>query len=203
MLLLTHQGKNAITILRRRAYLMTTDNDPLKYNKYIAGVLLALLVGILASLLADRLVHVTPLKKNAYGIEVAPESTDGTAATAAPAGPASVDELMNKVTAEEGRAVFQRKCSQCHTADAGQPHRVGPNLHGVFSKKAAANSEFNYSDALKNAGIVWDADHLSQWLEKPQTYLPGTKMSFAGLKDAKDRTDLIAFLMVETGHKGK
>ena len=50
-------------------------------------------------------------------------------------------------------------------------------------------------------GWVWDADKLNQWLEKPQTFLPGTKMSFAGLNDAKDRVDLIAWLMVETGHK--
>ena len=70
-------------------------------------------------------------------------------------------------------------------------------------KKAAANADFKYSDALKNAGFVWDGAHLDEWLEKPQTYLPGTKMSFAGLKDGKDRTDLIAYLMVETGHKAK
>jgi cytochrome c len=78
---------------------------------------------------------------------------------------------------------------------------TGPNLHGVFGKAAAANPDFKYSDALKATGWIWDANHLNQWLEKPQTYLPGTKMSFAGLKDAKDRVDLIGYLMVETGHK--
>ena len=81
---------------------------------------------------------------------------------------------------------------------------TGPNLHGVFGKTAGTgNADFKYSDAVKNAGFIWDGEHLNQWLEKPQTFLPGTKMTFAGLKEAKDRTDLIAYLMVETGHTPK
>ena len=71
----------------------------------------------------------------------------------------------------------------------------------MFGKKAASHPDFKYSDALKAAGWVWDANYLNQWLEKPQTFLPGTKMTFAGLSDAKDRTDVIGYLMVETGHK--
>ena len=94
-------------------------------------------------------------------------------------------------------------CQSCHTITPGGANMTGPNLHGVFGKKSASNPDFKYSDALKTAGWVWDAEHLDHWLEKPMTYLPGTKMSFAGLKDAKDRTDLIAFLMVETGHKAQ
>jgi cytochrome c len=78
---------------------------------------------------------------------------------------------------------------------------TGPNLHGVFGRPAAQVDKFKYSDVLKTSGIVWDASHLDEWLAKPQTYLPGTKMSFAGLKDPKDRADLIAWLMVETGYK--
>ena len=108
----------------------------------------------------------------------------------------------NAADLDNGRRVFAR-CRSCHTITEGGPNMTGPNLHGVFGKKAAANADFKYSDALKNAGFVWDGAHLDEWLEKPQTYLPGTKMSVAGLKDGKDRTDLIAYLMVETGHKAK
>lgn len=92
-------------------------------------------------------------------------------------------------------------CQSCHTITPGGANMTGPNLHGVFGKPSASNPDFKYSDALKAAGWVWDAEHLNQWLAKPQEYLPGTKMSFAGVKDAKDRADLIAFLMVETGYK--
>ncbi|MFN9847681.1 MAG: c-type cytochrome [Alphaproteobacteria bacterium] len=106
----------------------------------------------------------------------------------------------NTADLDNGESKFAL-CQSCHTIAPGGANMTGPNLHGVFGKAAAANPDFKYSDALKATGWIWDANHLNQWLEKPQTYLPGTKMSFAGLKDAKDRVDLIGYLMVETGHK--
>jgi cytochrome c len=108
----------------------------------------------------------------------------------------------NTADLANGKAKFAL-CQSCHTIAPGGANMTGPNLHGVFGKTSASNPDFKYSDALKNAGWVWDASHLDQWLEKPQTFLPGTKMTFAGLKDAKDRVDLIGYLMVETGHKAQ
>ncbi len=115
---------------------------------------------------------------------------------------ASYPAPYNTADLANGKSKFAL-CQSCHTIAPGGANMTGPNLHGIFGKKSASNPDFKYSDALKNAGWVWDANHLDQWLEKPMTYLPGTKMSFAGLKEAKDRTDLIAYLMVETGHKAK
>lgn len=92
-------------------------------------------------------------------------------------------------------------CRSCHTIVPGGANMTGPNLHGVFGRKAGEVASYKYSDAVKNAGFVWDADHLDKWLAEPRTFLPGTKMSFAGLKDPKDRVDLIAYLKVETGYK--
>ncbi|MGA0606780.1 c-type cytochrome [Phenylobacterium sp. VNQ135] len=113
---------------------------------------------------------------------------------------ASFPAPYNTADLANGEAKFGL-CRSCHTITPGGANMTGPNLHGVFGRKAAQAEDYKYSDALKSSDIVWDANHLDQWLAKPMTYLPGTKMSFAGLKDAKDRTDLIAFLMVETGHK--
>ena len=113
---------------------------------------------------------------------------------------ASYPAPYNTADLANGEAKFGL-CRSCHTITPGGANMTGPNLHGVFGRKAAQVADYKYSDALKTSGIVWDANHLDQWLAKPMTYLPGTKMSFAGLNDAKDRTDLIAFLMVETGHK--
>lgn len=135
----------------------------------------------------------------------------GGATASAPAAPAPTDEEKKALLAsypapyntadlENGEAKFAL-CQSCHTITPDGANMTGPNLHGVFGKKSASNPDFKYSDALKAAGWTWDADHLNKWLEAPQTFLPGTKMSFAGLKDAKDRTDLVAYLMVETGHK--
>ena len=98
-----------------------------------------------------------------------------------------------------GQRVFAR-CRSCHTITEGGPNMTGPNLYGVFGRTAGAADGYNYSAAVKQAGFVWDADHLNNWLENPRTFLKGTKMSFAGIPDATDRRDVIAFLKVETGY---
>ena len=92
-------------------------------------------------------------------------------------------------------------CQSCHTIVAGGPNMTGPNLHGVVGRKAGTAPNYSYSDAVKNAGFTWDAAHLDKWLSGPQADLPGTKMTFMGLKDPKDRTDVIAYLMVQSPPK--
>jgi cytochrome c len=98
---------------------------------------------------------------------------------------------------ENGRALFGR-CKSCHTATEGGPNGVGPNLWRVFGRPAGKKGDFTYSDAVKKADFTWDAEHLDHWLTKPKDFLPGTKMTFAGFDDPKDRKDLIAFLKVES-----
>ena len=101
---------------------------------------------------------------------------------------------------ENGRRAFAR-CRSCHTITPGGPNMTGPNLYGVFGRQAGADAKFSYSHAMRTAGFTWDADKLDHWLENPRTFLPGNKMTFAGLPDATDRRDVIAFLKVETGYK--
>ena len=113
---------------------------------------------------------------------------------------ASLPAPYNTADIDNGKAKFAM-CRSCHTIVEGGANLTGPNLHGVFGRKAGALENYKYSDAVKNAGFVWDAEHLDKWLAEPRTFLPGTKMTFAGLKAEKDRIDLIAFLKVETGYK--
>jgi cytochrome c len=115
---------------------------------------------------------------------------------------ASLSAPYNTADLTNGEAKFAL-CRSCHTIVPGGANMTGPNLHGVFGRKSASVESFSYSEALKALNIVWDGSHLDEWLAKPQTYLPGTKMTFAGLPDAKDRADVIAYLMVETGYKPK
>lgn len=103
----------------------------------------------------------------------------------------------NEAGYEAGRRVFAQ-CRSCHTIDEGAPHRVGPNLHGVFGREIGTAEGFNYSQAVQAADFQWDADQLDHWLANPQTFLPGNRMAFAGVRDATQRRDLIAYLMVES-----
>lgn len=91
--------------------------------------------------------------------------------------------LCGVARADDRGAVELQKCKICHSLDKGGPSRVGPNLHGVFGRKAGTVGGFAYSDAMKNSGIVWDDDTLAKFLNAPKKTLPGNRMSFPGIKD--------------------
>lgn len=101
----------------------------------------------------------------------------------------------------ENRLLGQRsfiRCRACHTLGEGEPHKVGPNLHGMFGRKAGASDGFNYSEALESSDIVWDETTLRQWLLAPAELIPGNTMAFVGLPGEKELTALIAYLYTET-----
>ncbi|HEX2561101.1 cytochrome c family protein [Phenylobacterium sp.] len=143
------------------------------------------------------------------GNESASEPAASAPAAAVPKDPEAIKAALaalpapyNAADIENGRKKFGL-CRSCHTIEPGAPNMTGPNLHGVFGRKAASVEGYNYSDALKASNIVWSPEPLDQWLAKPQEFLPGNKMTFVGLKEPKDRTDLIAYLMVESGYKAQ
>jgi len=113
---------------------------------------------------------------------------------------ASLPAPYNAGDLDNGRRAFAR-CRSCHTIGEGGPDLAGPNLYGVFGRKAGDRPRYNYSNAMRTATFAWDADKLDHWLQNPRTFLPGNKMTFPGLPDATDRRDVIAFLKVETGYK--
>ncbi|KAJ3385822.1 hypothetical protein HDU84_002004 [Entophlyctis sp. JEL0112] len=80
----------------------------------------------------------------------------------------------------------------------GQPHKVGPNLNGLFGRKSGTISGFSYSDAMKAKTVTWTEDQLFVYLENPKKFVPGTKMVFAGFKKESDRRDIIAYLKEAT-----
>jgi cytochrome c len=135
------------------------------------------------------------------------------AAPAAPAPAASPEEAQKALAAlpapyntadlANGEGKFAL-CKSCHTLNQGGANMTGPNLYGIVGAKAGeGRNDFKFSDALKAANITWTPDKLDAWITKPAALVPGTKMTFAGLNDPKDRADVIAYLMVQTGYKAK
>jgi cytochrome c len=91
-----------------------------------------------------------------------------------------------------GEARFQ-DCAACHRLEAGA-NNVGPSLHGIFTRKAGEIADFRYSPAIKRSGIVWTPETLDRFIADPQAAVPANRMPYAGMTNASDRADLIAYL---------
>src|SRR5689334_11287362 len=93
----------------------------------------------------------------------------------------------------EGEKVFA-KCKICHQIGEGAKTAIGPELNGVIGRHSGTAPGYNYSDANKNSGITWDETVFREYIKSPRGKIPGTKMTFIGLKDDQKIDDLIAFL---------
>jgi cytochrome c len=115
------------------------------------------------------------------------------AAIATPTDAAPADDALLK----RGQ-ILSLRCSSCHEYAAGKPHKVGPNLHGFFGRKAGAAAGYDFSPAMHASPKIWTDATLDQWLEKPSAVIPGTKMAFVGLAKPEDRKALTAWLRKAT-----
>mmetsp|Transcript_9466 Transcript_9466/g.15039 ORF Transcript_9466/g.15039 Transcript_9466/m.15039 type:complete len:102 (+) Transcript_9466:1-306(+) len=97
------------------------------------------------------------------------------------------------MSAAKGAKIFKTKCSQCHSVEEGVT-KQGPSLAGIVGRTSGTVPGFSYSKANKEASVKWGEDTLFDYLKKPQKYIPGTKMIFAGIKSEAQRKDLIAYL---------
>ncbi len=115
-----------------------------------------------------------------------------TAALAAFASPA-----LAEGDADAGKKVFN-KCKACHSMAEGK-NKVGPTLFGIFDRDAAAIKGFKYSKAMRNSGLKWDEETLTKYLIKPKALVPGTRMTFRGLKKEADIANLVAYMKANGG----
>src|SRR4051812_20618632 len=97
-----------------------------------------------------------------------------------------------------GERLFNQQCRACHTLDKDGASPVGPNLHGLFGRKAGSADGYDSSDAMKGSGIVWDDTTLAEYLKDPKGKMPGTKMVYIGLKQEAQQQDMVAFLKKAT-----
>ncbi len=94
---------------------------------------------------------------------------------------------------EKGTNSF-KKCLPCHSIGAGAKNKIGPELNGLDGRKAGSVPNFNYSDTNKNSGIVWDEATFKEYIKDPRAKIPGTKMTFPGIKNEQEINDLWAYL---------
>lgn len=165
----------------------------LEFNKAAAAVLTAGITFMIAGVIGGAIVSPKKLERPAIAIgEPAPA-----AAAAAPAAPAlePIGPLLASADVDAGRQAAQRLCASCHTFTQGGANGVGPNLWGIVGANHARVAGFNYSAANRAlADKPWDYEALNAFLARPSTAMPGTRMAFAGIAQAQQRANVIAFL---------
>jgi cytochrome c len=169
--------------------------DSFEFNKLIGALLGAVFVVFSISIVSDAIFASPAPEQFGFAIE-APEEE---AAEGGPAAPAEepIAVLLASANPEAGAAVF-KKCTACHTGESGGANKVGPNLWNIVNRPLASHEGFAYSAPMKEfaqgGSVVWDYQHLSDFLASPKGYIKGTAMGFAGVKKPDERANLIAYL---------
>ena len=168
--------------------------DSFEWNKIIGAVLGTGVFAMGLGVVSDILFSQHPPEKPGYVIEVAEAAPSGEAAPAAPK--VSFAELLAKADVAKGESQ-SKKCLACHSLEKGGPNKIGPDIWGVVDRPVAHHQGFSYSEAMKafsEGDKTWTYENLDHFLTGPKAFVPGTAMSFAGIKNDQDRADLVAYL---------
>jgi len=164
--------------------------DSFEINKIVAAVIVVFLVVFGIGKISDIVFHVEKPNTSAYKVEVS---------TASSTQDSNTDQLVD-ITAllamgnlDDAKKVW-KKCSACHSIKKGGKNKIGPALYNVLGRNVATLDDYKYSKALATYGKSWTFEKMNGFLTKPQAYIKGTKMAFAGLKNEKDRASIILFM---------
>ncbi len=168
-------------------------------NKIIVSAILAIILVLGINKIADVIFYVEKPEKSAYQVDsvttVASTTTTETNSVGSDSG--NIMALFASTNAADGAKTF-KKCAACHSITQGGGNKIGPALWGVLGRKAGSISDYKYSKAMAAYGKPWSFEEMNGFLTKPKDWVKGTKMSFAGLKNAKDRAAVILYMNENT-----
>ena len=169
--------------------------DSFEINKIIASILLVALLIIGISKISNIIFKVDKLDSSAYKVELPDDGAKQISEESTMKADDKVDisALMALGDIAHGEKVF-KKCSACHSIKAGGGNKIGPALYNVVGRKIAAVEDYKYSKALVEYKKNWSFEELNGFLIKPQKWIKGTKMAYAGLRKEKDRASVILYL---------
>jgi len=159
-------------------------------NKVLGAILGTCLILLALNIGAGAIFSPEKPAKPGYAIAVKAETG---AKTEAAAKEVPIADRLAKASVEKGQSAA-KQCQACHTFEKGGPNRVGPNLYGIVDEPRGEGRGFNFSSAMKAKGGKWTYEELDKFLTDPRAYIPGTAMTFAGLKNDQQRADVIDYL---------
>tara|TARA_B100000123_G_C25543624_1_gene346397 strand:+ start:96 stop:635 length:540 start_codon:yes stop_codon:yes gene_type:complete len=167
--------------------------DSFEINKIIAAVLLVALIVIGLGKISDMAFHVKKPEKSAYKVDIQENDLNTNSEKEEIIEKVDISALLALGDLAHGEKVF-KKCAACHLINKGGENKIGPALYGVIGRKVASKQDYKYSKAMAAYDKNWTFEEMNGYLKKPQSYIKGTKMAFAGLRKEKDRASVILYL---------
>ena len=167
-------------------------------NKIIASIILAVILVLGINKITDVIFYVEKPEKSAYQVaSVSTTTTTETTSASSSSGSGEIMALLASASVADGKKVF-KKCAACHSIAKGGGNKIGPALWGVLGRQAGSVSDYKYSKAMAAHGKTWSFEEMNGFLTKPKGWIKGTKMFFAGLKNAKERAAVILYMNENT-----
>ena len=166
-------------------------------NKIIVSIILAAILVLGINKIADVVFYVKKPEQSAYQVASVVTAAVSTETTPENAESGDIIALLASVNADDGKKIF-KKCAACHSIAKDGTNKIGPALWGVLGRQAGSISDYKYSKAMTAYGKPWSFEEMNGFLIKPKDWIKGTKMSFVGLKNEKERAAVILFINKNT-----
>jgi len=168
-------------------------------NKILVSIVFAIILILGINKIADSIFFVEKPEQSAYQVAnvTTADNTTPSEASSEKSEAGNIIELFASASAVDGEKVF-KKCAACHSITKDGGNKIGPALWGILGRKAGSLSDYKYSKAMVSYGKQWSFEEMNGFLTKPKKWVKGTKMSYAGLKNAKDRAALILYMNENT-----